>query len=73
MNKKDSKSSKEEQNKVEEPKVACKSNSVSENETELNPLLIQLLEKSKNQFERGEYISYDEMKKRIKLKYPFLK
>ena len=40
---------------------------------ELHPDLVKLIEKSKQDAIDGKGISHEEMKKRIKLKYPFLK
>lgn len=40
---------------------------------ELHPILIQLLEKSRQDLLNGKGISHEEMRKKIKLKYPFLK
>ena len=60
-------------NKVGEPNTAYEINSTSENETELHPVLVQLLEKSIKDIEKGNGISNEEMQRRIKLKYPFLK
>ena len=68
MSKKDDKIS-----KAEEPNTAYEINSTSENETELHPVLVQLLEKSIKDIEKGNGISNEEMQRRIKLKYPFLK
>ena len=40
---------------------------------ELNPVLVKLIEKSKQDSFDGKGISHEEMKNIIKLKYPFLK
>lgn len=40
---------------------------------EMHPILVKLLEKSIAQADKGEGISHEEMQKRIKEKYRFLK
>ena len=66
--------SKKENKKVEEPieiyEVSHKSESALE---DLNPVLVQLIEKSIKDIEKGHGIFHEEMKSRIKIKYPFLK
>ncbi|MNT97551.1 hypothetical protein D3C72_2399000 [compost metagenome] len=37
---------------------------------ELNPILIQLIEKSKKEYEQGLDLSHEEAKQKIKLKFP---
>lgn len=60
-------------NKVEEPNTVFESQTISENEIALHPILVQLIEKSIKDIQKGNGISHEEMKKKIKLKYPFLK
>lgn len=60
-------------NKVEEPITTYESNSTSENEIELHPVLEQLLEKSIKQADEGKLISHDDVMRKVKEKYPFLK
>lgn len=43
------------------------------NSEELHPVLVKLLEKSIQDAKEGKGISHEEMQKRIKQKYPFLK
>ena len=40
---------------------------------ELDPILVQLIEKSKKEFEQGKGISTEEVIRQTKLRYPFLK
>ncbi len=49
------------------------SNSTTNQSEELHPILIKLLEKAKRESELGLGISNEEMKRRTKLKFPFLK
>jgi len=60
-------------NKVEEPIVQYDLTKNADHEEELHPILIQLLEKSIQDSKEDKGISHEEMQKRIKLKYPFLK
>lgn len=53
-------------NKVEEPNTAYEINSTSENETELHPVLLQLLEKSIKQADEGKLILHEEVMKSVK-------
>ena len=61
-------------NKIEEPseiyEVTQNNEATSE---ELHPVLIQLLEKSIQEAEGGKFISNEEVMRRMKEKYPFLK
>ena len=60
---------------VQEPATEYKidKNAFSEDSEELHPILIQLIEKGKRESELGLGISNEEMKRRTKLRYPFLK
>ena len=60
-------------NKVEEPNTAYEINSTSESDTEMHPILMQLLEKSIKEAEEGKLIPHDEVMKRVKEKFSFLK
>ncbi|HRE76907.1 MAG TPA: hypothetical protein PLL09_03690 [Flavobacterium sp.] len=60
-------------NKVEEPIIEYNVEKNVVQEEELHPILIKLLEKSIQDSKEGKGISHEEMQKRIKLKYPFLK
>jgi hypothetical protein len=60
-------------NKVEEPITDYNVEKNAVHEEELHPILIKLLEKSIQDSKEGKGISHEEMQKRIKLKYPFLK
>lgn len=48
-------------------------NYTSEEEEEMHPILIQLLEKAIKESEQGLGISHEEAMRRIKEKFPFLK
>ena len=60
-------------NKVEEPKTEYGVDEQTEQEEELHPVLIELLKKSKQQAKEGKGIPHDEVMKRMKEKFPFLK
>ncbi len=60
-------------NKVEEPKTEYSVDEQIEQEEELHPVLIELLKKSKQQAKEGKGIPHDEVMKRMKEKFPFLK
>ena len=47
-------------------------NYTSEEEEEMHPILIQLLEKAIKESEQGLGISHDEMMRKVKEKYPFI-
>ncbi len=47
-------------------------NYTSEEEEELHPILIQLLEKAIKESEQGLGISHEEMMRKVKEKYPFI-
>lgn len=59
-------------NKVEEP-VTEYSLEKKTDDSELHPVLVQLLEKSKKQHEQGLSFSHEEAMQKIKSKLPFLK
>ncbi len=58
--------------KVEEPALEYKSNKIDENSID-HPLFAKLIEKSIQQAEEGKLIPHEEVMKRIKEKFPFLK
>ncbi|CAN1510881.1 hypothetical protein MCEGE10_00791 [Flavobacteriaceae bacterium] len=47
-------------------------NYTSEEEEEMHPILIQLLEKAIKESEQGLGISHEEMMRKVKEKYPFI-
>ena len=59
-------------NKVEEPATEY-SLEKKTYDSELHPVLVQLLEKSIKQAEAGQVIPHDEVMKRMKERFPFLK
>ncbi|WP_299519526.1 hypothetical protein, partial [uncultured Flavobacterium sp.] len=73
MSKKNPSHEKKDMNKVEEPITDYNLDTKVVQEEELHPILIKLLEKSIQDSKEGKGISHEEMQKRIKLKYPFLK
>jgi len=73
MSKKNPSHVKKDINKVEEPITEYNVEKNTFQEEELHPVLVKLLEKSIQDSKEGKGISHDEMQKRIKLKYPFLK
>lgn len=61
-------------NIVNEPSEVYETSSKNNaDQEELHPDLVKLLEKSAQQAKEGKGISHEEMQKRIKEKYPFLK
>ena len=60
---------------VQEPASVyeIQSNGTTNQSEELHPILIQLIEKAKRESALGLGISNEEMKRRTKLKFPFLK
>ncbi len=60
-------------NKVEEPISEYNVEKNTFQEEELHPIMIKVLEKSIQDSREGKGISHEEMQKRIKKKYPFLK
>ncbi len=73
MSKKNPSHEKKHINKVEEPTTDYNVEKNAVQEEELHPVLVKLLEKSIQDSKEGKGISHEEMQKRIKLKYPFLK
>lgn len=75
MNKPKKKSTDKKPDIVQEPATEYKidKNISSQGSEELHPILIQLIEKGKRESELGLGISNEEMKRRTKLRYPFLK
>lgn len=73
MNKKNPSHEKKDINKVEEPITDYNVEKNAVQEEELHPVLVKLIEKSIQDSKEGKGISHEEMQKRIKLKYPFLK
>lgn len=59
-------------NKVEEPATEYSLEKKTD-DSELHPILVQLLEKSKKQHEQGLSFSHEEAMQKIKSKLPFLK
>lgn len=68
-NKKDKKSG---LNKVEEPITEYLKNKVAD-DSELHPILIKLIEKSKQDLKEGKGIPHEVVMRNLKEKYPFLK
>ena len=62
-------------NIVQEPAIEYKTEEKSSSEfsEELHPILVKLIEKSKKNHEEGNVFSHEEVKRKVKLKYPFLK
>ena len=60
-------------NKVEEPATEYSLEKKTTDDSELHPVLVQLLEKSIKQAEAGQVIPHDEVMKRMKERFPFLK
>ena len=58
--------------KVEEPALEYKSEKIYAN-IEDHPLFVKLIEKSIQQAEEGKLIPHEEVMKRMKEKFPFLK
>lgn len=73
MSKKNPSHEKKDINKVEEPITEYNVEKNALQEEELHPILVKLLEISIQDSKEGKGISHEEMQKRIKLKYPFLK
>ncbi|WP_264563538.1 hypothetical protein [Flavobacterium sp. N3904] len=63
------------ENEVQEPSVkyGAENNSVLNDSEEMHPVLKQLILKSIQDAKEGKGISHEEMMRRVKLKYPFLK
>ena len=68
-------SSGEKLNFVQESSISYeKENNLTANDSdELHPILIKLIEKSRLNHKGGKGIPHDEVMRRVKLKYPFLK
>ena len=61
-------------NNAEEPAEAYEvTPKVDSNEEELHPILVQLIEKSKQEHEQGLGFSHEEAMRRIKVRFPFFK
>ena len=67
-------SKKDKKNQAEEPTENYQIESANEVQSEeLHPVLVALLEKSRQDAKEGKGIPHEEVMKRIKEKYPFLK
>jgi hypothetical protein len=64
---------KEKQQSVEEPSIEYNVEEKVYANIEDHPLFIKVIEKSKKQHEEGLGISHEEMMRRVKEKFPFLK
>ncbi len=60
-------------NTVNEPSQVYQSPEIDAKEENLHPILEKLLEKSLKEADEGRGISNEEMQRRIKERYPFLK
>ncbi len=60
-------------NKVEEPITYYEKEGKTINDITEHPLFAKVIEKCKQDSKEGKGISHEEMQRRIKLKYPFLK
>jgi hypothetical protein len=65
----------EKMNFVQEPAAIYKAenDSISNNPEELHPILVKLIEQCKAESEAGMGIPHEEVMRRLKLRYPFLK
>jgi len=63
------------QDAVQEPEASygIENNSISNNPEELHPILVKLIEQSKAESQAGMGIPHEEVMRRVKLRYPFLK
>ena len=63
------------QDAVQEPETiyGTENNLISNNPEELHPILVKLIEQSKAESKAGMGIPHEEMMRRVKLRYPFLK
>jgi hypothetical protein len=63
------------QDAIQEPEeiYGIENNSISNDSEELHPVLEKLLLQSMQDSEDGKGISHEEMMRRVKLRYPFLK
>lgn len=60
-------------NKVEEPSTDYSLEKMATDDSELHPVLIQLLEKSIKEADEGKGFTTEEVMKRVREKYPFLR
>lgn len=75
MNKPNKKSIDKKQDAVQEPEIiyGTENNLISNNPEELHPILVKLIEQSKAESKAGMGIPHEEVMRRMKLRYPFLK
>ena len=64
---------KDENDEAKEPINTYEVNQLDLKEEEFHPLLKQLLEKSLKEANEGKFIPHDEVMRRVREKYPFLK
>ncbi len=57
-------------NIAKEPTVIYETSKTKITSEELNPILVQVIEKSKKEHEQGLDLSHDEAMQKIKLKFP---
>lgn len=65
----------EKQDAVQEPSLIyeTKDSLISNDSDELHPILVKLIEKGKAEAKAGMGIPHEEVMRKLKLKYPFLK
>ena len=75
MNKPNKNSTDKKQESFQEPEAiyGIENNLISNNPEELHPILVKLIEQSKAESEAGMGIPHEEVMRRVKLRYPFLK
>jgi hypothetical protein len=75
MNKSNIDSIDKKQDPVQEPDAiyGTENNLISNNPEELHPILVKLIEHSKTESKAGMGIPHEEVMRRMKLRYPFLK
>ena len=75
MNKPNKHSTDKKQESVQEPEstYGTENNLISNNTEELHPILVKLIEQSKAESKAGMGIPHEEVMRRMKLRYPFLK
>jgi len=63
------------QDSVQEPEIiyGTENDLISNDSEELHPILLKLIEQSKAESKAGMGIPHDEVMRRVKLRYPFLK
>lgn len=63
------------QDAVQEPEAiyGIENNSISNDSEEFHPVLVKLIEQSKAESKAGMGIPHEEVMRRVKLRYPFLK